>query len=105
MNSATLVITSTKDVSDQLRQELEEATKVDVEVADSEGLDGMQSTLLVLQISSALVSTVVPIIKLYLDQKKVTRVGLGDEAPIDNPKAEQVDALLKEILAESNKSE
>lgn len=93
-----LAITTTQEVSDALKEKLFEATQSEVEASEVSNLDGLDSgTILhLLQISSSLVSTVVPIILLYLELGKVRKLKLGDSETIENPTKEQLEKLVSE---------
>lgn len=92
MDNVTLVIEADDETSAILRTGLKEITQQDVVTARKEGLDGVQTTITLIQIISPVLTALAPILMEQIRQKKVKRIRYKD-IEVDNPTEEQWKAI------------
>jgi hypothetical protein len=96
MESSTTTIECTRDVADEIADDLRRLVDGDVARADKNNLDGgLQTVLLVVQTASPIVASLVPLLVAHLQNSKIARLKFkkpdGTEVEITNPSKEQLE--------------
>ncbi|MCZ6757029.1 MAG: hypothetical protein O7C39_01985 [Bacteroidetes bacterium] len=98
METVKIGIEVSNEHAEPLCSELEEIALNNIQKYEKSKVDGTAATvLLLIQAMSSVVAAMTPIILHYLQKGSINKIKVGD-VEIENPSAEQVEALLSKLV-------